>query len=113
MVDSLNRSTKIYHIQQEKTSSVLYPEMVGMVIFIRGKALGGLDGVARGCLGAFSVGAGEVVLGRFDDCPTGAVALPLPRAGSCESLDRLSRGGSSSSSSSSSLESSSSLPSPS
>src|SRR3954464_12035350 len=100
MVDSLNRPTTTYHVQQERASVVLYPEMVGMVIFIRGKASGGLDGVARGCLGAFFVGAGEVVLGRFDDCPTGAVALPLPRAGSCESLDRLSRGGSSSSSSS-------------
>src|SRR3954470_16597043 len=112
MVDSLNRSTTTYHVQQERASSVLYPEIVGMVIFIRGKALGGLDGVARGCLGAFSVGAGEEVLGRFDDCPTEAVALPRPCAGSCVSLDRFSVRGSSSSSSSSSLESASSLPSP-
>src|SRR4051812_6200181 len=68
--------------------------MVGLVIFILGRALGGLDGVARGCLGAFSVDAGEEVRGSFEDCPTGAVALPRSRAGSCVSLDRLSeRGG--------------------
>src|SRR3954468_6773608 len=68
--------------------------MVGTVILILGRALGGLDGAARGCLGAFSVGAGEEVRWRFDDCPTGAVALPRSRAGSCVSLDHLSeRGG--------------------
>src|SRR4051812_24060022 len=87
--------------------------MVGLVIFILGRALGGLDGVACGCLGAFSVGAGEDVRGRFDDCPTGTVALPRSRTGSCVSLDRLSVRGGSTSSSSSSLESSSSSHSPS
>src|SRR3954467_7949503 len=87
--------------------------MVGTVIFILGRALGGLDGVARGCLGAFSVGAGEEVRGCFDDCPTGAVVLPRSHTGSCVSLDRLSERGGSTSSSSSSLESSSSSPSPS
>src|SRR4051812_16342446 len=87
--------------------------MVGLVIFILGRAFGGFDGVARGCLGAFSVGAGEEVRGRFDDCPTGTVALPRSREGSCVSLDRLSERGGSISSSSSSLESSSSSPSPS
>ena len=65
-----------------------YPEMVGTAIFILGRALGGLDGVARGCLGAFPVGGGEEVRGHFDDCPTGAVALPRSRAGSWVSLDR-------------------------
>src|SRR3954467_4458065 len=87
--------------------------MVGTVIFILGRAFGGLDGVARGCLGAFSVGVGEEVRGHFDDCPTGTVALPRSRAGSCVSLDRLSVRGGSTSSSSSPLESSSSPPSPS
>src|SRR4051812_753154 len=81
-----------------------YPEMVGTVIFILGRALGGLDGVARWCLGGFSVGVGEEVRGRFDDCPTGAVALPHSLAGSCVILDLLSVRGGSSSSSSSSLE---------
>ena len=87
--------------------------MVGTAIFILGRALGGLDGVARGCLGAFPVGVGEEVRGRFDDCPTGAVALPCSRAGSWVSLDRPSRRGGSTSSSSPSLEKMSSPPSPS
>ena len=97
------KENKFYH----------YPEMVGTVILILGRALGGLDGAAWGCLGAFSVGAGEEVRGRFDDCPTGAVSLPRSRAGSCVSLDRRSEWGGSTSSSSSSLESSSSSPYPS
>jgi len=98
------KENKFYH----------YPEMVGTVILILGRALGGLDGAARGCLGAFSVSAGEEVRGRFDDCPTGAVTLPRSRAGSCVSWDRPSaRGGPASSSSSSSLESTPSSPSPS
>src|SRR4051812_40819903 len=81
--------------QSTKENKYYYcPEMVGIVIFILGRAMGGLDGVAHGCLGAFSVGVGEEVRGRFDDCPTGAVALPRSLAGSCVSLDRLSeRGG--------------------
>ena len=58
-------------------------------------------------------GGGEEVRGRFDDCPTGAVALPRSRAGSWLSLDRPSGRGGSTSSSSPSLEKMSSPPSPS
>ena len=41
--------------------------MVGMDTFIFGRSLVGFDGAARGCFGAFSVGAGEVVRGRLVD----------------------------------------------
>ena len=68
----------------EKNKSDDYPEMVGTVTLILGKALGSLEEVAfgafgagggttLGCFGAFSIGAGEDVLGRFEDCPVGAV----------------------------------------
>ena len=49
---------------------------MGMATLIFGKGFGSLDGVAFGCFDAFSVGAGEDVRGRFDDCPVCAVALP-------------------------------------
>src|SRR4051812_46636232 len=92
-VSSMNRR-RIRLRSTKENKFYYYPEMVGTIIFILGRALGGLDGVARGCLGAFSVGVGEEVRGHFDDCPTGAVALPRSRTGSCVSLDRLSeRGG--------------------
>ena len=78
-----------------------------MAILILGKAFGGFDGF--GCFGAFSVGAGEAARGRFNDFPTGAIALPRSLVGSWMSLDHLSvQGGSTSISSSSSLEPSSS-----
>ena len=53
-----------------------------MVTLILGKAFGGFDGTTFDCFGAFSVGAGEDVRGRFDDCPVYAVALPRMLAGS-------------------------------
>ena len=111
-VGSMNRP-RICPWSTKESKFCYYPEMVGTAIFILGRALGGLDGVVRGCLGAFPVGVGEEVRGRFDDCPTGAVALPRSRVGSCVSLDRPSGRGGSTSSSSSSLESTSSPPSPS
>lgn len=106
----------------EKNKSDDYPEMVGTVTLILGKALGSLEEVAfgafgagggttLGCFGAFSMGAGEDVQGRFEDCPVGTVAKFGVLAGSCACLDLLSlRGGESTSSSSleSSLSSSSS-----
>ena len=62
----------------EKDKSDGYPEIVGTVTLILGKAFGGLEEVAFGafdagggatldCFGAFSVGVGEDVLGRFED----------------------------------------------
>ena len=68
--------------------SCCYPEIVGMAILILGKAFSGFDDF--GCFGAFSVGVGEAARGRFDDCPTGAIAFPRSLAGSWMSLDRLS-----------------------
>ena len=69
----------------EKDKSDDYPEIVGTVTLILGKAFGSLEEVAfgalgagggttLGCFGAFSIGAGEDVRGRFEDCPVGAVA---------------------------------------
>ena len=69
----------------EKNKSDDYPEMVGTVTLILGKAFGSLEEVAfgafgagggttLGCFGAFSIGAGEDVWGRFEDCPFDAVA---------------------------------------
>ena len=77
----------------EKNKSDDYPEMVGMVTLILGKAFGSLEEVAfgafgagggttLGCFGAFSIGAGEDVRGRFEDCPVGAVARTGVLAGS-------------------------------
>ena len=68
----------------QKNKSDDYPEMVGMVTLILGRAFGSLEEVAFGAFGAgggttlgyfgaFSIGAGEDVLGRFEDCPVGAV----------------------------------------
>ena len=55
---------------------------MGMATLILGKAFGGLDGATFGCFGAFSVGAGEDVRGRFDDCPVYVAALSWALAGS-------------------------------
>ena len=60
---------------------------------IQGKAFGSLEEVAFGafgtrggatldCFGAFSVGVGEDVLGRFDDCPIGVATKSGALAGS-------------------------------
>ena len=62
----------------EKDKSDGYPKIVGTVTLILGKAFGSLEEVAFGtfsagasatldCFGAFSVGVGEDVLGRFED----------------------------------------------
>ena len=69
----------------QKNRSDDYPEMVGTVTLILGKAFGGLEEVAFDAFGAgggttlsyfddFSVGAGEDVQGRFKVCPVCAVA---------------------------------------
>ena len=76
-----------------KDKSDGYPEIVGPVTLIRGKALGGLEEMAFGtfgagsgatldCFGGFSVGVGEDVLGRFKDCPIGAATKSGARVGS-------------------------------
>ena len=68
----------------EKNGSDDYPEMVEMITLILGKAFSGLevvafdafgagDGTTLSCFSAFSIGAGEDVRGRFEDCPIGAV----------------------------------------
>ena len=40
------------------------------------------SGATLDCFGAFSVGVGEDVLGRFKDCPIGAATKSGARAGS-------------------------------
>ena len=63
-----------------------------MVTLILGKAFGGLEdvafngfgaggGVVLSCFGPFSVGTGEDVRGRFEDCPVGAAAKSGALAG--------------------------------
>ena len=76
----------------QKNKSDDYPEMVGMVTLILGRAFGSLEvafdafgtggGTTLRCFGAFSIGAGEDVLGRFEDCPVGAVTRSGVLAGS-------------------------------
>ena len=64
-----------------------------MTILILGKAFGGLDDAAFGgfgagggatldCFGVFSVGTGEDVRGRFEDCPVGAATVAWRLSGS-------------------------------
>ena len=45
-------------------------------------AFGAGGGTTLGCFGAFSVGVGEDVLRRFEDCPIGAATRPGALAGS-------------------------------
>ena len=74
----------------EKDKSDGYPEIVGTVTLILGKAFGSLEEVAFGagggatldCFGAFSVGVGEDVLGRLKDYPTGEATKSGALAGS-------------------------------
>ena len=91
-MSTLSRLCSVARID-EKNRSDDYPEMVGMVTLILGKAFGGLEEVAfnafgaggdttLSCFGAFSIGAGEDVLGRFEDCPVGAVTRSRVLAGS-------------------------------
>ena len=64
-----------------------------MTTFILVKAFGSLEEVVSGafdagsgatleCFGGFSVGVGEDVLGRFEDCPIGAATKSGALAGS-------------------------------
>ena len=91
-MSALSRLRSVARVD-EKNKSDDYPEMVGTVTLILGKALGSLEEVAfgalgagggatLGCFGAFSIGAGEDVRGRFEVCPVGAVARTGVLAGS-------------------------------
>ena len=91
-MSTLNRLCSVAPVD-EKNGSDDYPEMVGMITLILGKAFGGLEEVAfdafgagggttLDCFGAFSLGDGEDVWGRFEDCPVGAVARSGVLAGS-------------------------------
>ena len=91
-MSTFSRLCSVARVDQ-KIGSDDYPEMVGMVTLILGKAFGGLEEVAfdafgagggttLSCFGAFSIGAGEDVRGRFEDCPVGAVARSGVLAGS-------------------------------
>ena len=77
----------------QKTGLDDYPEMVGMVTLILGKAFGGLEdatfngfgaggGAVLSYFGTFSVGTGEDVRGRFEDCPVGVATRSGVFAGS-------------------------------
>ena len=83
-MSTLSRLHSIARVD-EKDRSDDYPEMVGTVTLILGKGFGSLEEVAFDafgtgggttlrCFGAFSIGAGEDVRGRFEDCPVGVVA---------------------------------------
>ena len=83
-MSTLSRLRSVARVD-EKNRSDDYPEMVGMVTLILGKAFGGLEEVAfdafdagggttLSCFGAFSISAGEDVRGRFEDFPVGAAA---------------------------------------
>ena len=91
-MSTFSRLCSVARVDQ-KIGSDDYPEMVGMVTLILGKAFGGLEDVAFNAFGAgggavlsyfdtFSVGTGEDVRGRFEDCPVGAVARTGVLAGS-------------------------------
>ena len=73
----------------QKIRSYGYPEMVGMVTLILGKTFGGLEDVTfngyravLSCFDTFSVGTGEDVRGRFEDCLVGAATGSRVLAGS-------------------------------
>ena len=83
-MSSLSRLCSVARVD-EKNGSDDYPEMVGTITLILGKAFGGFEEVAFDAFGAgggttlsyfddFSVGAGEDVQGRFKVCPVCAVA---------------------------------------
>ena len=89
---AFNRLRSINRVD-EKDKLDGYPEIVGTVTSIRGKAVGGLEEMSFGtfsagsgatldCFGGFSVGVGEDVLGRSEDCPIGAATKSGARAGS-------------------------------
>ena len=83
-MSTFSRLCSIARVDQ-KNGSDDYPEMVGTVTLILGKAFGGLEEVAFNVFGAgggailsyfdtFSFGAGEDIRGHFEDCPVGAAA---------------------------------------
>ena len=91
-MSTFSRLCSVARVDQ-KIGSDDYPEMVGMVTLILGKAFGGLEEVAfeafgtgggavLSCFGTFSVGIGEDVRGRFEDGPVGAAARSGVLAGS-------------------------------
>ena len=91
-MSTFSRLCSVARVDQ-KIGSDDYPEMVGMVTLILGKAFGGLEdatfngfgtggGTVLSCFGTFSVGPGEDVQGRFEDCPVGAATRSGVLAGS-------------------------------
>ena len=83
---SIFSRSRLLHRVNQRIRSDYYLEIVGMTTLILGKAFGGLDDAAFGgfgigggatldCLGVFSVGTGEDVRGRFEDCPVGAATM--------------------------------------
>ena len=91
-MSTFSRLCSVARVDQ-KIGSDDYPEMVGMVTLILGKAFGGLEDVAfngfgagggavLSCFDTFSVGTGEDVRGRFEDCPVGAATRSGVLAGS-------------------------------
>ena len=91
-MSALSRLISVARVNKKNRSDD-YPEMVGTITLILGKAFGGLEEVAfdafgagsgttLSCFDAFSVSAGEDVRGRFEVCPVGAVARTGVLAGS-------------------------------
>ena len=81
------------HLVNQRIRSDYYPEIVGMATLILGKAFGGLDDAAFGgfgagggatldCFDVLSVGTGEGVRGRFEDCPVDAAIVSWRLTGS-------------------------------
>ena len=91
-MSTFSRLCSVAQVDQ-KIGSDDYAEMVGMVTLILGKAFGGLEdlafnsfgiggGAVLSCFGPISVGTGEDVRGRFEDCPVGAATRSGVLAGS-------------------------------
>ena len=91
-MSTFSRLRSVARVDQKNRSDD-YPEMVGTVTLILGKAFGGLEEVAfdafdagggtiLGCFDIFSVGDGEDVRGRFEDGLVDAAARTVVLAGS-------------------------------
>ena len=91
-MSAFSRLCSITRVDQ-RIRSDSYPEMVGMVTLILGKAFGGLEDVTfngfgaggsavLSCFDTFSVGTGEDVRGLFEDCPVGAATKSGALSGS-------------------------------
>ena len=91
-MSAFSRLCSIARVDQ-KIGSDGYPEMVGMVTLILGKAFGGLEdatfigfdaggGAFLSCFDTFSVGTREDVRGCFEVCPIGAATRSGVLAGS-------------------------------